>query len=126
MPKRLSVSLSDDQAEFLERIKRRHGMAKSQYVSSLIKAEMEKEEDRLRPILSVKTATPQLRSHEGAFRDAESGLISPLPPVPIGASFDDLEKIVSVNSEVKALIRDGKIKKTRPWKPPRKSLKATV
>ena len=121
-PKRISFQPSEEQHEFLERMKRRHKIFKSQYVISLVRVEMEKEEDRLRPILSIESLPPQVFSHEREyFHGTDSGRTSPLPPVPFGTVLADIEKVVSVNSEVKSLIRDGKIKRARPWKP-----KATV
>lgn len=119
MSKRLKVTLSEDQAEFLERIKHRYGIFKSQYVKNLIMAEMEKEEDRLRPILSIQGVShPQVAFSNGArLPDSPS-----LPPIlPIGAKLSSVHAVTSVNAEMKKLIAAGKIKRSRAWKPSRKS-----
>lgn len=111
-PPRVSFQPSEDQHDFLEGIRSRHGIPKSRYIASLIKAEMEKEEDRLRPILHV------LSSHEMRSSGSTGGTTSPsLPPVPVGTNLSDISAIATINAEVKKLIANGRIKKTRAWKP---------
>lgn len=99
---RLSITLSNEQAEFLEQIKKRFGLMKSQYISSLIKVEMEKGEDRLRPILSIRMASDDVLMRPVSRSPVES-LSSSLPPVrvPFGTKSATISDIMDINSEMK-------------------------
>ena len=109
MPSRLSITLSNEQAEFLEQIKQRHGLMKSQYISSLIKVEMEKGEDRLRPILSIRVAS----DGSSISRSPVESLSSPsLPPVrvPFGTKSATIGDIMDINAEMKQVFARRKVK----------------
>jgi len=107
---RISYQPTEDQHEYLEGIKRKYGIFKSQYVSNLVKVEMEKGEDRLRPILSIGVASddvpirPVPRSHV-------IGLPSSLPPirVPFGTKSVTIGDIMDVNAEMKQVFARRKV-----------------
>jgi len=110
MPNRLSITLSGEQAEFLEQIKKRFGLFKSQYISSLIKVEMEKGEDRLRPILSIRMASDDVPIRP-VPRSNMIGLSSSLPPirVPFGTKSATIGDVMDINSEMKQVFARRKV-----------------
>lgn len=97
---RLSITLSTEQAEFLEQIKQRFGLMKSQYISSLIKAEMEKNEDRLRPILSIRVASDGSSISRSPVESLSSTSLPPIR-VPFGTKSATIGDIMDINAEMK-------------------------